>query len=269
MAPFKKRSYRKKPATKKAFVKKAVSRAKTQRLTKFIKKVMTRTEEKKMSESSDILSLAAYTSPNLPNQILPISPSDSSGIVIPQGTGQGERIGNRIRTHSCMLRGIIYPQPYDATLNPVPSPQEIRVWFFSKKFTSETPTTLPNFFQSANSSSAPVGTLIDLTRKINTDVYTYLGHRTWKLGFQVYGGSGNTIQQQYYNNNDFKYNIKYTINLTKMIPKLIKFNDTDNQPTSKSVFMFWESVNANGFTQTTTTIPAEMQYTLDYTYTDN
>lgn len=266
MAAFKKQ-YRKRPTTKKAFVKKAVSKAKTQRLTKFIKKVMTRQEEKKTQTSFDIIELGAYTGTNMPAQIIPITPYDVSGPIIAQGTGQGDRIGNKIRTVSCWVRGVIYPNPQGAN-NPNPMPQEVRVWFFSVKENISQPTSLPYFFQNGNTNSFPVGTLIDLTRMINTESYTYKGHRTYKVGFSNYGATGSQPLQQTFSNNDFKYNIKYNINVTGMIPKVIKFNDTDNNPTTKPVFMFWESVDANGDTQPITETPLQMNYTTTYVYTD-
>lgn len=269
MAAFKKRSTRRKPATKKAFVKKAVTKAKTQRLTKFIKRVVARTEEVKHGSDTNIIGLSAYTNTtNLPNMIIPVTPYAVSGISISQGTGQTDRIGNKIRTKSSWLRGCIYPRVYNATTNPQPQPQEVRVWFFSAKNTNNQLTTLPNFLQNGNSSGAPVGTILDMTRMVNSDVYIYRGHRTFKVGFSNYGGTGAQLGSQTFNNNDFKYNVKFNINLTKMMPKVIQYNDSDDTPFSRSVFMYWETVDADGQSQAATEIQLEMSYTHSFDYTD-
>jgi len=241
------------------------------KLRKVINTQIQKSAEKKMSTSSDELGIVAYTNiSQLQFDIIPISPYGSSGVTISQGDEQGMRNGNRIRTHSCWVRGVIFPAAYDAVSNVIPKPQEVRVWFFSLKQTNTQPTSLPNFFQTGNAATSPNGTILDMTRTINTDVYIYRGHRSFKVGNADYTFSTtpNSVQQQRFTNNDFKYNCKFNINVTNMIPKQITYNDADTTPFSKSVFMYWESVNADGSTQTSGNIPTMLYYTTTYTYTD-
>nr|WDW25922.1 MAG: putative capsid protein [Canine stool-associated circular virus] len=265
-----KRKPTRKPTTKKAFVKKAVAKAKTKRLATFVKKVIAKTEEVKFASYTGIVGVSAYTNTtNRQNNIIPLTPYAVTGITIPQGTGQNDRIGNRIRTKSVWLRGIIYPRPYGAN-NSNPTPQEVRVWFFSPKATTFQPTTLPGFFQGANNNSAaPGGTILDLTQIINNDAYIYRGHRTFKIGLSnmnAQAGVPSTVMG--FTNNDFKFNARFNINLTKMIPKIIKYNDTDNTPFSTSVFMYWETVDADGSSQATDQAPIELSYSTTFRYTD-
>lgn len=269
MVAYKKKITKKAYPSKKGYAKKAVVKAKTQRLTKFVKKVISRQEEKKVISFTDDVDVGAYTNiTNIQNNIMPITPYAVTGVSIAQGVGQDQRIGNRIRTKSCWIRGVLLPNPYSATVNVIPTPQEIRVWFFSRKDSIVQPTSLPSFLQNGSGSGSPVGTVIDMTRMINSDAYVYRGHRTYKLGFSNYGGTGTTVTQQSFTNNDFKFNVKFNINVTSMLPKQITYNDSDNTPYSKSVFMYWESVDADGSVQPATNLPSRLIYTTTFTYTD-
>lgn len=238
-------------------------------LAKKVRAIIQRTEEKKVAQVTGTLIFGAYTSSSLVNNINPVTPY-VPGIQILPGTGQGDRIGNKIRTVSHTINGVIVPNGYDAVLNPTPSPQEVRVWFFSLRNSNTLPATLPGFFQAGSSSQTPTGNLLDLTRKINTDVYIYRGHRTYKLGNSINAASaGSLVARDHYANNDFKYNIKFNWNLTSMVPKNVTFNDSNNTATSKAVFWFIETVNADGTAQPAAALPATIYYTNMVTYTDD
>lgn len=231
-----------------------------------VKKAVTKMAEKKIFNWHGTFDFGAYTSTVLSTFIIPISPY--TGVVaISQGTGQANRIGDRIRTHSCILRGVITPKPWHATTNSSPQPQEVRIWFFSVKGVVQLPTTLGNFFQAGNSAQTPQGTISDLTRIINTDLYTYRGHRTFKIGTADFAGSGGLVDYQYFANNDFKYNQRFTIDCTHMLSAEYKFSDTTNIPQS-STFFFIEAVNANGSGQATNQLVAQINYEIDYRFTD-
>lgn len=47
---------------------------------------------------------------------------------IPQGVGQGGRIGNVIKIRKVRLNYILRPTPYDALVNPAPQPSEIQMF---------------------------------------------------------------------------------------------------------------------------------------------
>lgn len=235
---------------------------------KKVKKVVNRMSEKRQQNFASTMDVGAYTSAIVANMIIPISPYGGF-ISISQGDGQGNRQGNRIRTHSAVLKGVIYPNPYNATTNPNPGPFDIRMWFFSVKNSATRPTTLPGFFQAGSSSQTPVGDLTDMTRVINQDVYTYRGHRTYKLGAASYNApaTGELPAFSYQSNNDYKFNIIFSIDITKMLAKEYKFSDTNNTGQS-SVFFWIEAVYARGGAQASTTLPAQMAYEITYTYTD-
>lgn len=235
---------------------------------KKVKKVIQRQAEKKSQINTQSLTFGTYTSTSVGNQIIPVTPYDSVGITIPQGAPSGSRIGNSIRTVRQTITGVITPLPYNLTLNPFPKPLEFRVWFFSLRNSNTRPTTLADFFQQGSTSSAPQGNLLDLVYKINTDVYIYRGHRSYKLGYANYDGTGQDLPSQSFANNDFKYNIRFTWDVTKMVPKIVKFNDNTNTATSKQVFMFFEVVNADGTVQQFSQLSASMYFQNSLTYTD-
>lgn len=266
MTTYKNKRTTMRPKTGKALVKKAIKDVKTQSLTKFIKQVVTRTEEKKVTIYQNGFTFGGGS---LGSNIFPISPYNVTGLAISQGTGQGDRIGNKIRTNSLIMRYTIFPNAYNATTNPTPIPQNIRLWFFSVKGSNTLLATNPaNFIQTGDSSTTLSGTVLDLNRIVNKDLYTYLGHRTHKLGFATYTGTGGNPQFGYSANNDYELNIQGYMNLTKMCPKIIKFNDTDQNPNSTLVQCLIECVNADGTSQTSLLKPCTLNYQLSYTYTD-
>lgn len=260
-----------KPASSslKKTIKKAVKKAKKQRFTRMVKQVISKQAEHKVVIFQNGFGVSGNTS-QFSGQIQPLTPYNSVGLTIAQGTGQGDRIGDRIRTVRCVLRYTLYPNAYHATINPVPTPQNVRIWIFSQKSSNTLlNTNPPNFIQTGDSSTTLNGSILDLNRIMNNDVYTYYGHRTHKLGYAINQASGAATSNAQYANNDYKLNVQGYIDLTRYFPKQIKYNDTDQDPNSKLIMMLVESVNADGSAQTTGGVyPANMNYQLSYTFTD-
>lgn len=266
MTTYKKKTYKKKPSTSRV-VKKAVYKAKRQVLVKTIKSVIKRQVETKVNNFAAGFEIA--TGGIGSNNIQPMTPYNVLGCDIQQGTGQGDRIGNRISTKSLIMRYTILPLPYNVTSNPTPKPQLVRMWFFSQKSSNTLlATNPPNFIQNGDYSTTLSGDLLDMNRVINNDVYNYLGHRTFKVGYQNSAGTGNTPGSQYFANNDFKMFAQGSINLTKMIPKVIKYNDGDDNPNSKLVMMLIQCVNADGSGADPDRDMIRYNYQLTYKYTD-
>lgn len=250
-------------------VAKAVRKAKAKNLTSFVKRVISRQTEHKVAIFQQGFGIGGYFA-SFGNQIAALTPYNSVGLTIAQGTGQGDRVGDRIRTVKAVLRYTIYPNAYHATINPVPTPQNVRIWFFGQKSSNTLlATNPPNFAQTGDSSTTLTGTILDLNRVVNRDVYTYYGHRTHKLGYSINQASGAATSNAQFANNDYKLNIQGYVDLTKWFPKLIKYNDTDQNPNSKLIMMLVESVNADGSAQTTVGVtPANINYQITYTFSD-
>lgn len=264
MAGYKK-IYKKKAVKKPTYRKKRVYKKKI--TTSIVKRVISRMAEKKRGTIQVNSSLTSYNSGITP--ILPMTPYTTNGIIITQGTGQGDRIGNQIRLTSVVMKYVIFPAPYNATTNLIPQPMNVILyWFKSKVNSTVLLTSLPNFFQNGDSATTPQSNLFDQLYDLNTDQYTLIAKRVYKLGYASDTGTGNQAAAQSFANNDYKYNIIGKINLTKYCPKIVRYNDSSNNPTTPLVQCFAEIVPANGQTFATSIIPATIFTEVDIRYTD-
>lgn len=240
---------------------------------KVIRSEISRNLEKKSKqyEQQDDLILGSANSLTLDATIVPLAP-DSTYLQIDQGVGNGSRVGNSITTKKLTFKGTLVPLPYNVSTNPEPRPVQIKLWvFYDKTRPTEEPTPAQsaNFFQFNNSAAGFSNDLVDLWRPINTDVYRVVATRTFKLGVSRFDANGTVFAgSSYFANNDFKYNCNFSIDLTKHIPKIVKFNDTNSQPTSRGLFSMFVAYYADGTAMASGVIPAKYSWMLDYTYTD-
>lgn len=195
-------------------------------------------------------------------------------MVISQGAGQGQRLGNRIETVSHTFKGNLVAYPQDATTNPNPRPLQVKMYIFYDKtdpVALPQPVTFP-FFQDGSGVVGFANDLVDTWRPINTDRYRILYQRTFKLGFSEYAGTAaSTTNQalfQAYANNDYKLNCPFSVNLTKHQIKKIRYNDTNNEPTTRRLFCMFQPIDATGGTLTATWQPCGVSYMEDYRYKD-
>lgn len=236
---------------------------------KVVKKVLRSQEEIKVANNT-ATGINIYNSQYsswTPNNVIQLSPSGTD-LIINQGVGQGDRIGNHIRTRKLIFTGCIYAVPNAVVTLPV---QEIVMYFvYFKQSTNGDPTTAlqTSFFQSGDSSTGFNGSLQDIFREVNKDAFIYYKRRTFKIGnaipavvagTPVYSGT----------NNDFKLNQKFKIDLTKYCPRQFHFNDSASAPTNqKSVWLVISSVNADNTANATANTNAVFDYEINYHYTD-
>jgi len=190
---------------------------------------------------------------------------------LPQGTGAGGRIGNQIKTRKAYLNYVLRPNPYDAVFNIFIRPMEIQMMLgYVKNTPSFVPAALDvnQLFQAGSSVAAPIGTLRDIISVINTDYWVIKKKWTHKIGFANYAGTGANGNAQTYANNDFKLNVVKRIDITKMVPSTIQFNDGSLTPTSKNLFFMFQAVSAGGDVFTSTQLPANIEFWIDYHYED-
>jgi len=194
---------------------------------------------------------------------------DPGSLSIPQGSGQGNRVGNSVTTRKLMFKGTFSCKTYDAILNNPPMPVQIKMWiFYDKRTPIDLPNPLSNFFQNGNTSKGFQSNLVDLWSPVNTDVYSVLATKTYKLGFASYTGSGPSATFQYYSNNDFNLNQNFSIDLTKHYLKTVRFNDATTVPTTRGLFCMITYCNANGSVSIFGTTAVQLQYMLEYQYDD-
>lgn len=235
-----------------------------------VNKVVDRNEERK---ESNIYSLGT---PIIPTSNASWAASSvrlcpgTSGFPIPNGTGQGNRIGNRITVKKAWVKGIIHPTIHDNVTNPLPQPMQIRMLIFKDKFR---PTTQPSalsldLFQTGSSSIGPQNDLVDCILDPNRDRYQVYHDQILKLGTSNYEGTGASPTQQFWANNDFSYNVKFNVDITRFLPKHIVFNDVETDPMSDGLWMIFLPVRAAGNSFPSTTLPANLAFSANIEYTD-
>lgn len=225
-------------------------------------------EDKSFQVYRPSVPIVSYNHANFNSYIFPVSPF-AGYCQIDQGTGAGNRIGNKIKLKKVKLGLIIYPLPYNVSTNPTPQPVEIRMWLLYDK---ENPLIVPSldasFCQLGNSAQALTSQLNDMVAPVNTDRWRVMMSRTFKVGFANFEGSGVSTAQPYFQNNDFKLNIKRTYDITDHLIKNVQYNDNSSDPMTRGLFAVFEAVNADGTTTAATSQMVQMSYTLDCHYED-
>nr|QJI53697.1 MAG: capsid protein [Cressdnaviricota sp.]QJI53699.1 MAG: capsid protein [Cressdnaviricota sp.]QKN88871.1 MAG: capsid protein [Cressdnaviricota sp.] len=270
--------YSKKMVKKPRVYKRKVVRKPTKALAKLIQRVVSRNIENKSRQANLEMNLQ-FAQPGGTglsfNGLIPLTPYDSVGtpagstIQILQGTGQGGRVGNVIKTKYATLKGVLAPLPLNATTNPAPAPMEICIWIFKLKDLrsgNQLITAQDNinnqFFQSNNSTTGVTGSLINIVQAINQDNIHLYYKRVFKVGFAA-GQAGGSIA-----NNEFSYNRKFSINITKYLPKTIKFDDNTEMPSVNHVYCYMAPFKADGAVSTGAVYGATCDWEINYIYED-
>lgn len=190
---------------------------------------------------------------------------------IAQGTGQGSRVGNEIKTRQCYFNMVLRPANYNVSTNPFPIPQIVIVMFGKVKNSRAQQPVNSDFaklWQTGSTSQAPYSNTLDLIATLNKDWFTVYKTFQFKIGYaQTDAASGANPAYEYYQNNDYKFNVIKKINLTKMMPKTFKFNDTTSQPTNDGLWMWSMCVPADG-SSGSASIPTYMDFNMTYVYED-
>jgi len=200
---------------------------------------------------------------------IPICPY-ATGFIIPQGTGQGQRVGNQIRTKKCVVRGIIHPTIFDGTTNPQPLPFQVRMLLFKDKFNrSSQPSAVSiDLFQNGSTVLPPQNDLVDMLLDPNRDRYQIYHDQILKVGFADYSGSGTLGVFQSFTNNDFALNARFEVDCTKFLPSVITYNDGGSSPMNDTLWMIFLPVAANGSQLSANNSGLTMSWTAEYKYTD-
>ena len=237
-------------------------------IAKVVKSTILKMAEVKQSNSSFGMDLVPYANAGWNNTVIPCTPYTGYN-EITQDAGQGSRIGNVITVKKLWLSGILFPKPYSVSTNVKPMPLEVKFIFYRLKSSPVSLTSgLEGIFQQGGVDDDIQGHLTDIVMPFNKDKYTILKTKTFKLGFSTYGGSGGAVISQYYANNDFKYNQKFNIDLTKICPKKIFYNDNTPNPSSNIVQLAMIYALADGTTSITSQVPASTWLSLNISYTD-
>ena len=292
MAYGKKRMTRKRPMYRKkkgGLVKRAVRKARKTVFAKRVRTVVNRMSETKIANYSignyDMTAFLSNTYSTLNIKI--ISPSNATGGLysIAQGTGQGAREGNRISTVSAWMTGCVHINTkFNDTNNYEMCPLYVCCYIFKLKpaITDGVASVLSimqsTFFQAGSTTQGVQGLLNDLTRTVNSDQVVMLKKRVFKVGTQYVTSASaigvSNIENQQYSDGTVGISQMFRINLTKLFPKTFTFNDTDNGPTNKPIYMAWVPYRVDGqyiknsSANQNAVIPFKVDYSIDYRYKD-
>jgi hypothetical protein len=203
-----------------------------------------------------------------PNNIAGTFPS--APLQIQQGVASNQRVGQSIQCKKGEVRLYFVPNGYNTSYNFEPSPMILQVFIGYDKTTGDgqPSAALTNFFLTDGGATNPTGQAIDTFRKINRSRYAVFNRRTYKIGQAEFFGTANQPTQQYYTNNDFKYNIKTTFDYTKHLIKNCKYprGGTDDTPNTRQLWMWWMISPANGLsTASSRNVTINAEATIHYT----
>lgn len=238
-----------------------------------IRREIARNTENKTKQTYQ-LGLALASSSNASwntTNIVPVYPS-ATALDILQGTGNGARIGNRIKIKKLRFKGTMTPLPQNGTSNVDPKPVQVKmVLFYDKTEPTDSPAPQTDFYQFNSTSTSVANDLIDMWAPFNTDKYAIMAARTFKLGFQNYNTAASNITQTQtvaFPNNDFKLNCNFSFDLTPHVIKNVKYNDNNATPTNRGLYCAWLIANADGSAIVAASFPVGVQYMLDCVYED-
>lgn len=197
-----KKSYKKSAKTTPAFRKKVLT-------------VVKRTQEVKvcMMEDQNNSNIVLYN----PAAVVAPTTIDLDQLIstqITQGTGETQRIGDKIYPSKISYEGFLVVVP---NVNADGWPCYIRMIILKDKL-NQSVNNFNDLFETSSSgpNTAPTNTLLDITRRVNSDRYTVYTQRVFKLGAanRVNGtGTADT-------NNDFKISKFFKCDLTKHMKKI-------------------------------------------------
>lgn len=214
------------------------------------------------------------------NNIFPLSPHTEATypagaqLIISQGSGDGNRIGNRVRTSRVMLRGMLWSNPYNASTNTINCPIEVCLWVFRLKpgfadtYVNAQSVLANSIFKIGNNVAGITNTMLDFNYPINTDMIILKKRKVFKLGNAAQYNTVGSVNSNLYANNDFKLNQRFSLNVTKYVNKNVSYKDTDNNPTSRTTWCALTFANADNSTPLSTNIPASFNYFVEYQYED-
>lgn len=266
----KRRATKKRPAYKK---KSARGGRKSYAVSSAVKSYVSRTIHKQIENKQIQVQVAQPFGNVINNASLYIAPlTPYAGFVsLLQGVGQSQRTGNEVRTRKVMLKYVLYPTQYNAVSNVAPRPCEIQLWLGYVKNSAGILPIAADFnylFQYNNTTNPVFGNILDMNQKINTDYWTIKKYWVHKIGYSSANGTGNQPASQSYNNNDFKLNAVRKLDITKLYPKVLKFNDNGSGFQGPGLFFFYQAVAADGTTFNAATLPIVINWQLDLDYED-
>lgn len=227
---YKKRVYRKraapkrKPAAKSSFAKR-------------VTQVMRRVAEKKYIQTTN-------TNTVITSAITGGLFAPSFKILLPQisqGVTDNGRIGNEITISKNIFKGYVNCLPVDGLTNPSPADIYVKMWIVSiKSFTplqaGPVASTWAQFFQGNNVGLNFQGNMLDLLLDVNQELFTL--HKTKIIHLNQLNATGVSSRASV-------MTAPFYFDCTKYVKK-VKYEDTNNLPSDRSLYCLFTTVYADG-----------------------
>ena len=159
-----------------------------------------------------------------------------------QGTGQGQRVGNKIKVKRWILKGQIMPhesgQTYDEESAYLSKSYQgyLTIYFGRRTDGGSVDGPITQFLQSGNTAINPLGSTTEMMLSVNKDLYKVYWRKTFKMG-QAWGSNVSSNIQNQTANNDFALTRTFGFDVCKYILKnrILKFNDTTTSSTDRDL----------------------------------
>lgn len=252
------------------------ARAPLRKVKTMVKKMISRQEEKKqiVFASTTYPSCLQQSTSSIAGNYLVLTPANSTyGPSIARGTANNQIIGNKMQIVRYIHTVALTPTAYNSTTNTQVTPCFVRLYYFKSKAYpcqdqgANSFNQYGNFFENGSQDIGFYGSLMDLTRKIQNQNFTYLTHRTFKIGNNAPPITSSNTPSPILSNNDFKLSVVAKIDLTRFFKKPIIYNDAGNLQTPW-VFCIIQVVGANGAIFATSQLPIQCQNEMHMWYTD-
>lgn len=270
---YRKRGYSKRSRPYKKGPKKVLSKRRgglmVRSFKKYIDKVVRANIENKVQNTEYSTNFGAITNSST-MYVYPVTPY-TGYMTIGNGVLQNNRVGNVIKTRRVMLNYVLRPNAYNVSSNAGPAPFEVDMFL---GYVKQAPALIPqagdyaSLFQSGNTSIAPIGNLGDLISTINTDYWTIKKRWRHKIGFSANEGTGQNVGYQSFTNNDFKLNVVKKLDITRHVPKTIKWNDGVATPSTRGLFFFFQAVSSAGNVLAASQQPGNIEFWIEFNYED-
>lgn len=189
-------------------------------LQKIIKKTVIAMAEAKKIQFSQTANVFGYNAAAQGFCSFQLTPVNAGSLNIVQGTGEADRIGDKVRVKKVTLSYVLQAGPLDASFNTVPAPQDVRMIVCYNKQSKVLSPPAGNFFDAGDSSAAPTSNMLDMVNFVNSEYIQVHGDWRHKVGVQTFPHPNTK------DNNDYKLNAMKTIDITKWYPKTLTWNDT-------------------------------------------
>lgn len=242
------------------YKKKGVKKSRTSYIAKIAKSVMNRRVETKMNQ---------YTSGQV-NIYQTITNTEVQTLypAITQGTGQADRIGNKIAPTRLVLRMNIFCNNMNGVLAGASS-SYFDIYIFKYKpsntyYAKPTATDMAKFLQDDNTTNSYNGEILDGIRPINSDIFQLCYKKRIMLN-NIYNTSVVNMTGYYQNASPQR---TITIDLTKHMKKHWIFDDANADCTNDNLYIAIGSTQTNGDSLGATVI-GTYRYITDFRFKDS